>query len=98
MWYIMWHVAPHRIRCHCSNPPSGTRTAKKSRHLIVREVGISVLPDLLANNLNLVIVGTAAGRVSANRQLYYAGLGQSLLAHATRSRPHAGRTTAGRLL
>jgi TDG/mug DNA glycosylase family protein len=41
----------------------------------VREVGISVLPDLLANNLNLVIVGTAAGRVSANRPLYYAGPG-----------------------
>jgi len=39
----------------------------------VREVGISILPDLLANNLNLVIVGPAAGRASANRQLYYAG-------------------------
>ena len=52
-----------------------TNGGKKSRHLLVREVGISVLPDLLANNLNLVIVGTAAGRVSANRQLYYAGPG-----------------------
>jgi double-stranded uracil-DNA glycosylase len=41
----------------------------------VREVGISILPDLLANNLNLVIVGLAAGRASANRQLYYAGPG-----------------------
>jgi hypothetical protein len=41
----------------------------------VREVGISILPDLLANNLNLVIVGPAAGRASANRQLYYAGPG-----------------------
>ena len=38
----------------------------------MREVGISILPDLLANNLNLVIVGPAAGRASANRQLYYA--------------------------
>jgi TDG/mug DNA glycosylase family protein len=42
---------------------------------MARKVGISVLPDLLANNLNLVIVGTAAGRVSANRQVYYAGPG-----------------------
>ena len=41
----------------------------------MREVGISILPDLLANNLNLVIVGLAAGRASANRQLYYAGPG-----------------------
>jgi double-stranded uracil-DNA glycosylase len=42
---------------------------------MVREFGIVILPDLLANNLDLVIVGTAAGRVSARRGLYYAGPG-----------------------
>ena len=40
---------------------------------MVSEFGIVILPDLLANNLELVIVGTAAGRVSARRGLYYAG-------------------------
>ena len=42
---------------------------------MVSEFGIVILPDLLANNLDLVIVGTAAGRVSARRGLYYAGPG-----------------------
>ena len=42
---------------------------------MVSEFGIAILPDLLANDLDLVIVGTAAGRVSAERQLYYAGPG-----------------------
>ena len=37
--------------------------------------GITILPDLLANDLDLVIVGTAAGRASAKRRLYYAGPG-----------------------
>jgi hypothetical protein len=49
------------------------RTAAKLRHFMVSEFGIAILPDLLANDLDLVIVGTAAGRVSAERQLYYAG-------------------------
>ena len=39
------------------------------------EFGITILPDLLANDLDLVIVGTAAGRASAKRRLYYAGPG-----------------------
>ena len=39
------------------------------------EFGIAILPDLLANDLDLVIVGTAAGPVSARRGLYYAGPG-----------------------
>ena len=39
------------------------------------ELGIAILPDLLANGLDLVIVGTAAGRTSAARQCYYAGPG-----------------------
>jgi TDG/mug DNA glycosylase family protein len=39
------------------------------------EFGIAILPDLLADNLDLVIVGTAAGSVSARRGLYYAGPG-----------------------
>jgi double-stranded uracil-DNA glycosylase len=51
------------------------RTAAKLRHFMVSEFGIAILPDLLANDLDLVIVGTAAGRVSAERQLYYAGPG-----------------------
>jgi hypothetical protein len=38
----------------------------------VSELGIAILPDLLANGLDLVIVGTAAGRTSAARQCYYA--------------------------
>jgi len=42
---------------------------------MVSEFGVVILPDLLANNLDLVIVGTAAGRVSARRGLYYAGPG-----------------------
>jgi TDG/mug DNA glycosylase family protein len=33
------------------------------------------LPDLLAGNLKLVIVGTAAGPTSARKRLYYAGPG-----------------------
>jgi double-stranded uracil-DNA glycosylase len=48
------------------------RTAAKLRHFMVSEFGIAILPDLLANDLDL---GTAAGRVSAERQLYYAGPG-----------------------
>ena len=51
------------------------RTATKSGQIMVSEFGIVILPDLLANNLDLVIVGTAAGRVSAKRGLYYAGPG-----------------------
>jgi TDG/mug DNA glycosylase family protein len=42
---------------------------------MVSEFGIAILPDLLANDLDLVIVGAAAGRVSAERRLYYAGPG-----------------------
>jgi double-stranded uracil-DNA glycosylase len=42
---------------------------------MVSEFGIAILPDLLANDLDLVIVGTAAGRASARRGLYYAGPG-----------------------
>jgi double-stranded uracil-DNA glycosylase len=34
-----------------------------------------ILPDLLRPGLDLVIVGTAAGRASANSGLYYAGRG-----------------------
>ena len=49
------------------------RTATKSGQIMVSEFGIIILPDLLANNLELVIVGTAAGRVSGRRGLYYAG-------------------------
>jgi double-stranded uracil-DNA glycosylase len=41
----------------------------------VSEFGIAILPDLLANDLDLVIVGTATGPVSARRGLYYAGPG-----------------------
>jgi double-stranded uracil-DNA glycosylase len=51
------------------------RTATKSGQIMVSEFGMVILPDLLANNLDLVIVGTAAGRVSAKRGLYYAGPG-----------------------
>ena len=40
---------------------------------MVSEFGI--LPDLLANDLDLVIVGTAPGRASAKRRYYYAGPG-----------------------
>jgi double-stranded uracil-DNA glycosylase len=40
---------------------------------MVSEASIAILPDLLANDLDLVIVGTAAGRASAERRLYYAG-------------------------
>jgi double-stranded uracil-DNA glycosylase len=36
---------------------------------------MSILPDLLAPGLDLVVVGTAAGRTSAERQCYYAGRG-----------------------
>jgi TDG/mug DNA glycosylase family protein len=36
---------------------------------------MTVLPDLLASGLDLVIVGTAAGRTSAERRPYYAGRG-----------------------
>ena len=42
---------------------------------MVSEFGIAILPDLLANDLDLVIVGAAAGRASAKRGLYYAGPG-----------------------
>jgi hypothetical protein len=42
---------------------------------MVSEFGIAILPDLLANDLDLVIVGAAAGRISAERRLYYAGPG-----------------------
>jgi mismatch-specific thymine-DNA glycosylase len=51
------------------------RTATKSGQIMVSEFGMVILPDLLANNLDLVIVGTAAGRVFAKRGLYYAGPG-----------------------
>jgi TDG/mug DNA glycosylase family protein len=34
-----------------------------------------MLPDLLAENLDLVVCGSAAGRRSAQRKLYYAGPG-----------------------
>ena len=43
---------------------------------MVSEFGIAILPDLLANDLDLVIVGTAPGRASAKRRHYYAGPGQ----------------------
>jgi double-stranded uracil-DNA glycosylase len=36
---------------------------------------MSILPDLLAPGLDLVVVETAAGRTSAERQCYYAGPG-----------------------
>jgi TDG/mug DNA glycosylase family protein len=36
---------------------------------------MTVLPDYLAPNLRLVICGTAAGKASAARGHYYAGLG-----------------------
>jgi double-stranded uracil-DNA glycosylase len=36
---------------------------------------MAFLPDLLAPDLDLVVVGTAAGRTSALRQCYYAGRG-----------------------
>jgi len=36
---------------------------------------MSILPDLLASGLGLVIVGTAPGRTSAKRRVYYAGPG-----------------------
>ena len=42
---------------------------------MVSEFGIAILPDLLANDLDLVMVGAAAGRASARRGLYYAGPG-----------------------
>jgi TDG/mug DNA glycosylase family protein len=38
----------------------------------------SVLPDVLAPNLRLVVCGSAAGRVSAQRGHYYAGPGNKL--------------------
>jgi TDG/mug DNA glycosylase family protein len=38
----------------------------------VSEQHIAVLPDLLADNLNVVIVGTAAGPISARQGHYYA--------------------------
>lgn len=38
---------------------------------------MDVLPDLLADDLRLVIVGTAVGECSARRGHYYAGPGQS---------------------
>jgi TDG/mug DNA glycosylase family protein len=36
---------------------------------------MTILPDVLAPGLDVVIVGTAAGRVSAARRCYYAGHG-----------------------
>ena len=36
-----------------------------SRPFMVSEFGIAILPDLLANDLDLVIVGAGAGRASA---------------------------------
>jgi TDG/mug DNA glycosylase family protein len=39
---------------------------------------MTVLPDLLAEGLRLVIVGTGAGRASAERRSYYAGCGNRL--------------------
>ena len=39
---------------------------------------MTVLPDLLAAGLDLVIVGTAAGLTSAERRCYYAGTGNRL--------------------
>jgi TDG/mug DNA glycosylase family protein len=51
------------------------RTKTKPGQIMVSEFGIVILPDLLANDLDLVIVGTAAGRASARRGLYYAGPG-----------------------
>lgn len=38
---------------------------------------MDVLPDLLADDLRLIIVGTAVGECSARRGHYYAGPGQS---------------------
>ena len=43
--------------------------------MVPRLVEASLLPDLLAPNLRLVICGTAAGTVSAVRKAYYAGPG-----------------------
>jgi hypothetical protein len=65
-------VARHQLLCSLDQQK---RTAAKLRHFMVREFGIAILPDLLANDLDLVIVGTAAGSVSARRGLYYAGPG-----------------------
>jgi hypothetical protein len=39
------------------------------------EAFMTILPDLLAKGLDLVIVGTAPGRTSAERGAYYAGRG-----------------------
>lgn len=39
---------------------------------------MNVLPDLLRRGLDLVIVGTAAGRASAERGAYYAGRGNRI--------------------
>jgi double-stranded uracil-DNA glycosylase len=38
-------------------------------------VTMTILPDLLSPGLDLIIVGTAAGRTSAARRAYYAGRG-----------------------
>jgi len=53
--------------------PRGDVSLKRARYIGVMDADI--LPDLLAENLDLVICGTAAGAVSAARGAYYAGPG-----------------------
>jgi hypothetical protein len=57
---------------------------------------MSILPDLLSPGLDLIIVGTAAGRASAKRRAYYAGRGSqedcnSHEAHGWGARHDTGR-------
>jgi TDG/mug DNA glycosylase family protein len=53
--------------------PRGDVSLARARYMNVMDADI--LPDLLAENLDLVICGTAAGAVSAARGAYYAGPG-----------------------
>ncbi|WP_411375749.1 mismatch-specific DNA-glycosylase [Arthrobacter sp. MPF02] len=59
------------MRCIKNNAAIETLPAQKQWSF----KGVAVLPDILAENLKAVIVGTAIGEASASRGHYYAGLG-----------------------